>query len=358
MPDIEIEKPKDNGPDKGSDKGSAKRAEKLLAFDKVWVGFDLGGTKMMAVVFDEDFKILGKKRRKTRDKDKDGVQKERLSDTIRMALEDANADPSAIQGIGCGCPGPLDLKRGVILEAPNLGWKDVALRDYLAKEFSCTAEICNDVDAGVYGEYTAGAGRDARCVLGVFPGTGVGGGCVYEGKIFRGTRASCMEVGFLQMATEGPAAGVGPVGTLEALASRLAIAGEAAKAVYRGKAPHLAALAGTDLSNIRSGTLAKAIEAGDSVIEDIVCRAAEQIGRAIGSLVNVLAPDIVVIGGGLAEAMPKLYLASVTKGANRNVLPSLKDCYEIRIAELGDYSTAIGAAAWVKQQSGANNSSK
>lgn len=327
-----------------------KATEQKKSPGKVWVGFDLGGTKMMAVVFDEKYRVLGKKRRKTRDKDKDGVQEERLAETIHMALDDAKVDLSAVQGIGAGCPGPLDLKTGVILEAPNLGWKNVALREFLAKEFGCPAEICNDVDAGVYGEYTAGAGQGARCVLGVFPGTGVGGGCVYEGKIFRGARASCMEVGFMQMATEGPSAGVGPVGTLEALASRLAISGEAAKAVYRGKAPHLAELAGTDLSNIRSGTLAKAIDAGDTVIEDIVVRAAEQIGRAIGSLVNVLAPDVVVIGGGLAEAMPKLYLSAAQKGAKRNVLPSLKDCFEIRIAELGDYSSAIGAAAWVRSQ--------
>jgi len=317
---------------------------------KVWIGFDLGGTKMMAVVFDDKYKILGKKRRKTRDKDKDGVQPDRLADTIRLALEDADVKASDIQGIGAGCPGPLDLKKGVILEAPNLGWKNVALQDFLAKEFNCPAVICNDVDAGVFGEYANGAGKGARCVLGVFPGTGIGGGCVYEGNIFRGTRASCMEVGFLQMATEGPAAGVGPVGTLEGLASRLAISAEAAKAVYRCKAPHLAELAGTDIANIRSGILAKAIDAGDKVIEEIVARAAEQVGRGIGSLVNILAPDIVIIGGGLAEAMPKLYLSETQKGAKRNVLPSLKDCFEIRIAELGDYSTAIGAAAWVRRQ--------
>ncbi len=324
--------------------------EPIVSNERVWVGFDLGGTKMMAVVFNDKLEVLGKKRRKTRDKEKDGVQPERLTETIRMALEDAKVDASAVQGIGAGCPGPLDLKKGVILEAPNLGWKNVPLQDYLSKEFNCTAEICNDVDAGVYGEYMAGAGRGARCVLGVFPGTGVGGGMVYEGKIFRGRKSSCMEIGFLQMATEGPTAGVGPVGTLEALASRLAIAAEAAKAVYRGKAPHLAQIAGTDLANIKSGALAKSIEAGDTVIEDIVRRAAEQIGRAIGSLVNVLSPDIVVIGGGLAEAMPKLYLQEAQNGAKRNVIPSLKDSFTIRIAELGDYSTSIGAAALVRDQ--------
>jgi len=317
---------------------------------KVWVGFDLGGTKMLAVVFDEKLTILGKKRRRTREKGKDGVHPERIVETIRMALNDAEVDEAAIQGIGCGCPGPLDLKKGIILEAPNLGWKNVPLKTLLEKEFKCPAEICNDVDAGVFGEYANGAGRNARCVLGVFPGTGIGGGCVYEGKIFRGSRASCMEVGFLQMATEGPAAGAGPVGTLEALASRLAISGEAAKAVYRGLAPNLAKVAGTDLSKIRSGTLAKAIEDGDEVVERIVRRAAEQVGRGIGSLANILAPDIVIIGGGLAEAMPKLYLSEAEKGAKRNVLPSLRDCFKIKIAELGDYSTVMGAAAWVREE--------
>ena len=330
-----------------ADKEEKNKSEQA---QKVWVGFDLGGTKMLAVVFDEKLEMIGKKRRKTREKGKDGVQPDRIIETIRMALEDADVPESAIQGIGCGCPGPLDLKKGIILEAPNLGWKNVPLKDLLEKEFKCAAEICNDVDAGVFGEYTSGAGRGARCVLGVFPGTGIGGGCVYEGKIFRGTRASCMEVGFLQMATEGPAAGAGPVGTLEALASRLAIAGEAAKAVYRGLAPNLEKEAGTDLANIRSGTLAKSIEAGDKVIEDIVRRAAEQVGRGIGSLANILAPDIVIIGGGSAAAMPKLYLSEAEKGAKRNVLPSLRDCFKIKIAELGDYSSVIGAAAWVREE--------
>ena len=319
--------------------------------EKVWIGFDLGGTKMMAVVLNEKYEVLGRKRRRTREKNKPGVSLSRLTETIHMALDDANVEASGVQGIGAGCPGPLDLKKGVILEAPNLGWKDIALRDYLAEQFKCPAEICNDVDGGVFGEYTMGAGRGARCVIGVFPGTGIGGGCVYEGRIFQGSRSSCMEVGFLQMATEGPPAGVGPPGTLEGLASRLTISAEAAMAVYRGKAPRLADLAGTDLTNIRSGTLSKAIEAGDTVIEQIVSRAAEQVGRAIGSLVNLMAPDIVVLGGGLVEAMPKLYLAEVQKGVKRNVLPSLSDCFRIRIAELGDYSTAIGAAAWVRQQS-------
>ncbi|MCH2210148.1 MAG: ROK family protein [Fuerstiella sp.] len=313
----------------------------------VWVGFDLGGTKMLAVVYDSDFNVLGKKRRKTREKKgQSTVPVARITETIRMALNDANVPSDAVHAIGAGCPGPVDMDRGVIWEAPNLGWKNLHLQEELAEEFHCTVAICNDVDAGVFGEFSHGVAQNKRCVLGVFPGTGVGGGCVYEGRIFCGATTSCMEVGFIQMATEGPAAGLGPVGTLEALGSRLAIAGEAARAAYRGKAPALAREAGCDLTQIRSGTLSRAIDAGDSEIEKIVRRAARQIGRGAGSLVNVLAPDIIVIGGGLVEAMPNLYLEETTAGIKRNALPSLWKSCEIRTATLGDYATAIGAASW------------
>ncbi|MCH2201119.1 MAG: ROK family protein [Fuerstiella sp.] len=316
---------------------------------RVWVGFDLGGTKMLAVVYDDNFNVLGKKRRKTREKGNSTVPIGRIAETIHMALNDANVESESVGAIGAGCPGPVDMDRGVIWEAPNLGWKNLQLQEELAEEFHCPVAICNDVDAGVFGEYSHGVAQSKRCVLGVFPGTGVGGGCVYEGRIFRGATTSCMEVGFIQMATEGPAAGLGPVGTLEALGSRLAIAGEAARATYRGKAPALARETGSDLAQIRSGTLARAIEAGDAEIEKIVRRAARQIGRGIGSLVNVLAPDIIVIGGGLVEAMPNLYMEETVSGARRNALPSLWKSCEIRVAKLGDYATAIGAASWGRQ---------
>lgn len=317
---------------------------------RYWIGFDLGGTKMLAVVFDDRLKMLAKKRRKTRSGEGEVVSMDRIAETIQMALEEAGADAESVAGIGAGVPGPLDLQKGMILEAPNLGWKNVALQDYLSKKFKCPAVICNDVDGGVFGEYAMGAGQGYRSVLGVFPGTGIGGGFVYEGRIFRGTRSSCMEVGYLQVASEGPLAGAGPPGTLEGLASRLAISAEAAKAVYRGQAPHLRELAGTDISRIRSSMLAKSIDLGDKVIEQIVTRAAEQVGRGIGSLVNILAPDVVVLGGGLVEAMPRLYLEAVSHGLKKTVLPSLADCAKLKVSELGDYAGATGAAALVRQE--------
>lgn len=318
---------------------------------KYWVGFDLGGTKMLAVVFDGRLREVSRRRRKTRASDGESVSLERIAETILQALELARIAPEAVAGIGAGVPGPLDLQKGIVLEAPNLGWRNIALRDFLAKRFGCPAVICNDVDAGVFGEYSAGAGQGYRGVLGVFPGTGIGGGFVYEGRIFRGSRSSCMEVGYLQMAADGPLAGVGPPGTLEGMASRLAISAEAAKAVFRGQAPNLRDLAGTDISSIRSSALAKSIERGDRVIEQIVRRAAEVVGHGIGSLINILAPDVVVLGGGLVEAMPKLYLESVQAGINRNVLPSLAGCARLKVSELGDLAAAVGGAALVRAES-------
>ena len=320
-----------------------------MAEQDCWVGFDLGGTKMLAVVYDANFKPLGRKRRRTKGHEGLKAGLERIVETIEIALEEAEIKADRLRGIGVGCPGPLDLDAGVILEAPNLGWENVPLKKTLEKHFGCTAAVVNDVDAGVYGEYRFGAGKKAQCVVGVFPGTGIGGGCIYEGKIFRGRVTSCMEVGFMRIMAAGPRAGVGPQGTLEAVASRLAISAQCAQAAYRGQAPHLRKEAGTDLSNIRSGVLAASIAAGDNEVERIVKEAAGHVGYAVGGLVNILAPDIVILGGGLVEALPDLYLTAVRKRARETALPSYHSTYEIVPAKLGDDSGVLGAAAWIEQ---------
>ena len=315
-----------------------------------WVGFDLGGTKMLATVYDREFRPLGGKRRKTRSQTGMPPSLERVTQTIQKALEEATVDVTRLAGIGIGCPGPLDLDRGIILEAPNLGWIDAPVKQTLEQTFGCPAYILNDVDAGVYGEYRFGAGRGARCVIGVFPGTGVGGGCVYEGRILRGRTGSCMEVGHIRMFPDGPLCGTGQPGTLEAQASRLAISAAAAQAAYRGQAPHLMKIAGTDLSDIRSGALAASVAEGDTFVELIVRTAARHIGTAVANLVNLLAPDVVVLGGGLVEAMPELFREEVSTTARAQVLPSFRDVFSVAVAELGDDSATLGAAAWAREQ--------
>jgi glucokinase len=317
-----------------------------------WIGFDLGGTKMLAVALDAEMRPVGRKRKRTEGSQGAQIGLERIAQAIEGALEEAGVSPRRLAGIGVGCPGPLDLDRGVILDAPNLGWRDVAIQEFLQTRFGCPALILNDVDAGVYGEFRFGAGRGARCVLGVFPGTGVGGGCVYEGKILRGRRGSVMEIGHVRVLPDGPLCGCGLRGCLEAVASRLAISAAAAQAAYRGQAPHLLAEIGTDLSNIRSGILANAVTAGDTVIEEIIRGATDAIGVVVAGAVHLLGPDTVVLGGGLVEAMPGLFVNGVRESAMKHVMPAYRDTFEIFPAQLGDDAAVMGAAAWVQASCG------
>ena len=315
-----------------------------------WVGLDLGGTKMLAAVYDEKFQLLGRDRMKTRAVD--GVEStlKRIVKTISRAIEDAGLDQTAVRGIGIGCPGPVDMDRRVVREALNLGWREVAIGDHLASKFDCPVQVLNDVDAGVYAEYRFGAARGARCVVGVFPGTGIGGGCVYEGHILHGGAISCMEIGHLPLNPGGPSHGTDRCRMLEQVSSRLAIAAAAAQAAHRGDAPFLADKAGTQLDKIRSGTLSDAIAAGDTTVEAIVREAAEWIGVAVTGVVHLLAPDIVVLGGGLVEAMTELFVEEVEAVARKNVLESFRDVFQVVSADLADDASVLGAAAWAQMQ--------
>lgn len=319
---------------------------------RFWLGFDLGGTKMMATVFDEGFKARASHRTKTKAREGAKAVLDRVIETIGEALAEAGVKKDELGGIGVGCPGPLDLDRGIILEAPNLGWSNVPLKDTLEKAFKCPVVIANDVDAGTYGEYRFGAAQKARCALGVFPGTGIGGACVYEGRLLRGKTSSCLEIGHLQVQPEGRVCGCGQRGCLETVASRLAISAEAASAVFRGEAPRLLEIAGTDLASIKSGALAKAVEAGDAVVERIVRNAARHLGGAIAGVVNLLAPDVVVLGGGLVEAMPELILGEVRKTVDARAMKTFLKSLKIVTAQLGDDATAMGSAALAAEQTG------
>ncbi len=318
--------------------------------DRYWVGFDLGGTKMMATVFDSEFKKLASERKKTKGHNGMEAGLDRMVKTIQGALDRAGVKKGQVGGIGAGCPGPLDLDKGIILDTPNLGWKKVPIKEHLESVFGCPAVIGNDVDVGTYGEYRFGAARKARCVVGVFPGTGVGGACIYEGRILRGKKGSCMEIGHIEVERDGQVCGPGKYGSLESVASRLAISAQAAIAVYRGQAPVLQELAGTDIADIRSGILAEAIKRGDRVIEQIVRQSARKLGIAIAGVVNLLAPDVVVLGGGLVEAMPKLYLGEVEAAVKDHAMPNFTGALRIAAAQLGDDAGVMGAAALVEDE--------
>ena len=226
--------------------------------------------------------------------------------------------------------------------------KYIRIKALFEKEFKRPAFILNDVDAGVFGEYRFGAARGAHCAVGIFPGTGVGGGCVYEGKILRGRTGSCMEIGHIPLLPGGPRSGAGLHGTLESLTGRLAVASTAAAAAFRGDAPRLHDDVGFDVGKIRSKAIAEAIRKGDKEVEEIVREAARWLGAGISVAVHMLAPDIVVLGGGFVGAMPGIWIEESRRAAEERLLPSFRKIFKIRIAELGDDATAAGAAAWAR----------
>lgn len=311
------------------------------------IGFDLGGTKMLAAIFDRDLNKIHEKKQKTRPKDagsftaKDGVK--RMAGLIEKTLEEADISPEQVAAIGFGAPGPIDIKKGIIVDTPNLGWSDVKLGKEIKERFGVPVAVANDVDVGVYGEYIKGAGKDAEVLLGAFPGTGLGGGLVARGEIYNGARLSCMEIGHVKFQPGGAPCGCSKEGCLETLTSRLAISREIAAQVVRGNAPVMDGIAGADIREMKSSRIAEAADK-DKAVERVVKSAMRRLGEALGGYVNILAPDLIVIGGGLVEAMPKLVIKELKSSAEDSVMSAYRGSFDIVKAELGDDAGITGAA--------------
>lgn len=311
-----------------------------------YCGFDLGGTKMLCVILDANFEVIARKRKKTKGMEGAQAGLVRIVDTIRETIAEANLPLEGLKAIGIGVPGPVDMDNGIVHVAVNLKWKNVPLGSLLQDAFQCPVSVLNDVDAGVYGEFRVGAAVGAHSVAGIFPGTGIGGGFVYDKQILRGKRHTGMEIGHTRIASTDHTSGMRMSGTLESEASRLAIAANCAKLAYRGDAPTLAKSTGTDLSEIRSKALAAAVKGGDEHVEQIIRRAARTVGYSVVNLIHLLTPEIIVLGGGLVEALSDIYLEEVKKTVDANVLECYADTFKIKLAKLGDDAGAIGAGIW------------
>jgi glucokinase len=314
-----------------------------------YCGFDLGGTKMLCILLDSQFNIIARKRRKTKGMEGAQAGLVRIIDLIRETIADENLPLEDLKAIGIGVPGPVDMEKGIVHIAVNLKWKNVPLGELLEDAFLRSVSVLNDVDAGVYGEYCLGAAVGAHSAVGIFPGTGIGGGFVYNGQILRGKAHTGMEIGHTRIASTDHTSGTRMTGTLESEASRLAIAANCAKLAYRGEAPTLAKMTGTDLSEIRSKALAAAVKGGDEHVEAVIRKAAHAVGFSVVNLIHLLTPEVIVLGGGLVEALSSIYLEEVKKTVEDNVLECYADTFKIKIAELGDDAGAIGAGIWAAQ---------
>jgi glucokinase len=328
----------------------AKAALKKVAF---WVGFDLGGTKMLATVLDENYEVLGTARKATNGSEGLIKGKVKVVKAIAEAIEAAGVDPTGLRGIGIGCPGLVNPEKGILINAPNLGWSNVNLRQLLNTAFKVPVTVMNDVDAGTYGEYAMGAGKGAKSVLGVFPGTGLGAGYVFNGELVQGKTVSAMELGMIYLPGTHIGSAQHGVVMLEDLTSRLNLAAQGGVACYRGQAEVLEKKTAGNLRDIRSKALANSLRGGDEGTMVMFGNSVRYLGLGVAMVVNLLAPDRIVLGGGLVEELPSLYINMLKEEVARYALPSLAKPIKYVVAKLGGNAVAVGSVAWLRHSTAA-----
>ncbi|GAB4371464.1 MAG: ROK family protein [Spirochaetales bacterium] len=314
------------------------------------IGFDLGATKMLCCVFDEKGKILHRLKRKSVASRKAQEVYGAIVQCIEDCLEEASIPLAELEGIGMGAPGVVDFRKGIVLEAPNLGFQNYPLRKQLEKTFSLPAVVDNDVNLATYAEVRKGSVKGLKHVIGLFPGTGLGSGIVLNGELYRGAFGAAGEVGHTIVEIEGRLCGCGGYGHLEALVSRSAIAKDVVALAASGKAPTVFDKAGTEYRKIKSGLLKKAVDAGEKEVEKAVLRSAWFLGMGMANLVHILNPEAFVLGGGLVEKFGTFYVEAAEESLKKHALPSLARSVRVRISNFLDDAVAVGASLLLAEE--------
>ena len=235
----------------------------------------------------------------------------------------------------------IDFDKGTLRECSSIPFlKGFALRNRVAKITGVSTWLANDVSAGLYGEHQLGAAVGCSNVVGIFFGTGIGGALIIDGKPYIGSTGRAGDIGHYVL----QAVGSDRHEVLDNVASRTAIAAEAAALAAKQQAPHLLKETGTDVRDIKGHDLAEAVEKGDKALESLVRSRARMAGMAISNLVDFLNPDMVVLGGGLVEAMPKVMLEEVGEAIRSYSAPELVKTVKVAVTKLKDHAVTTGAA--------------
>ncbi len=303
-------------------------------------GIDVGGTKIAGGVVDEDGKILESLRVESPAADAEAME-DAIADLVSQL-----ASRHAIEAVGVGAAGYIDKSRAEVLFAPNLAWRNVDLRTDLEKRVGLPVVIENDANAAAWGEFRFGAGHDVDDILMVTVGTGVGGGLVLDGALYRGAFGVGAEIGHMRVVPDGILCGCGKHGCFEQYASGSALVREVRAAADRGSAPAQGLLdrAGGDPEQITGPLVTEAARHGDPFALEQLAALGTWLGQGIASLTEILDPAVVVVGGGVSEAdellLDPVRAAFAGQMPDRDFRPSL----EIRKARLGNRAGLIGAA--------------
>lgn len=301
------------------------------------IGLDVGGTKVAGLLVDEDGEVLARGSSGTPATDAQAI----MATIFQVAGElRGSGQPVAI---GIGAAGMVDFAAGAMRWAPNLAWSELPIRDLVSEQIDLPCIVDNDANAAAWGEYKFGAASAYRHVLMVTVGTGIGGGIVADGALYRGAHGFAAEIGHVIVEPGGPQCGCGNRGCWEQVASGHALDRLGRLAVETRPESLIARLAAGP--EVTGRDVAEAAKQGDSLATSIFAQVGQRLGEGIAGLVNILDPEAVVVGGGVAEVGDALmaparsaYMASVEAPDHRPEVPLLQ-------AALGNDAGAIGAAA-------------
>ena len=309
---------------------------------------DVGGTKVLGAVFNEAREPVHRIKKKSAENGEGLENVEQVIVSVVEELLSASGIPlEQVDAIASSIPGVIDQKAGIVLFTPNLPMRNYDMGAAMRKRFGVPFFIGNDVNLGVLGEYRFGAARGHRNVVGVFVGTGVGGGLILNGELFTGNAFKAAEIGHMVLDPEGPLCGCGQRGCLEAYSSKQGMSAYIRQQTARGRVSLLSDAVQTGV--FKSKKLKKALAVKDSVAMEAVDRSCHYLAVATGSLINIFSPDLVLYGGGVIEALGDLYLEKILGELDRYCMPEIRKTVELKNASLGDDSVLYGALALMEE---------
>jgi glucokinase len=310
-------------------------------------GIDLGGTKIQAAVVDAGGHVRGQDRQATPVGGSAADVIAAMATAMRGAAEAAGVTTHQLRGAGVGSPGAIDAHSGTVAAPPNLPWKDAyPVGPELSRALGTPVVVDNDVRVATNAEYRLGAGRPYRSILGVFWGTGVGGGIILDGVLWEG-RGAAGEIGHTVIRRNGAMCHCGRRGHLEAYAGRASMEARARRRIEAGtKSALLSIMEAQGRDRMTSGVWARALEHGDALAEHLVDRAVKALGTGIASAVTLLDVEAVIIGGGLGVRLGQPYVERIAARMRPQVFLRER-APVVHVAALGDLGGAIGAALLV-----------
>jgi glucokinase len=325
---------------------------KKVPAKEVIVGIDMGGTSLRALVVNAQNEILGIEKQPTNAAQKpEGLIRD-LAMMVEEVVAAAGLRKSQLLAVSIGAPGAADPETGVVYNAPNLGWEAVPLGAELKKLLRVPVFVENDVNVGVAGEHALGAGKGAQELVGIFVGTGIGGGIIFRGELYLGMRGAAAEVGHMIVQVDGPLCGCGNHGCIEVLASRTAMERDVRAAIRAGeKSCVLKLMEERGKDRMTSSIIQRAMKRNDPVMRKVMKRAQYFLGIAVANVVNLLDPECVVIGGGIAERLGESFVGPIRKTAYENFLRR-HDAEKVKIVSgtLGDNAGALGAVVLARKR--------